>query len=126
MAKSYIRNAQTRRAFIQDLEASFRNMFANCRRFAWTHDYMLDSRAKLLTGKWERLTSLDQATVFGYWNALSDILFHELDGMYQIDGKWYTCDEVIGADLTSRCHHTNYHKVHVVNTETGPEYRIYT
>lgn len=123
--KSYIRNRQTVMAFKQDIEASFRNMFINCRRFAWTHAFMLESRAKLLTGKWERITDTDRAEVFGYWNALSDTLFHELEGMYLIDGKWYTCDQVCGTDITSKCNSSNYHKVHIVTTENGPEYRIY-
>lgn len=129
--KSYIRNSQELSCYMQSLRSSIRNMFANCERFCWTFQFMLESRAKLLTGKWDRLTAIDQASIFGYWEALADTLWNKLEGRYLINGKYYLPNEVIdGKDGTDTSRDVqsgakNYHKVFVVNTESGPEYRIY-
>lgn len=117
---------------MQNLKSSIKHMFTNCRRFAWTHEFMLESKAKLLTGKWDRITSLHQSEIFGYWDAMESMLWDELEGRYLINGKWYLPSEVIdgkdGTDTSRDCESgaKNYHKVFVVNTENGPIYKRYT
>lgn len=139
MRRRYFRNDQAKYAYVHNLKSAFRQMFKNARRFCWTQAFMLESRAKLLggngvttsPGSWEKLTDIERSCAFGYWEALSDSLVDELKGMYHINGKWYTPSEVIdrkdgvepGRDVESGG--KNYHFVFVVNTENGPEYRIW-
>lgn len=129
--KSYIRNQSELSCYMQGLRASIRNMFANCERFCWTFNEMMENRNKLLVGKWQRLTAIDQASIFGYWDALADQLWDKLEGRYLINGKYYLPSEVIdGKDGTNTSRDIksgagNYHKLHVVRTETGIEYKLY-
>lgn len=123
----------------RNIKSAFRSIFQNGARFAWTMEFMLDARQKVITGngvmtspgQWERLSQLDRAECFGYWEALADAHLAALSFRYLIDGKWYTpsevCDRKDGTDpardIPSPC--TNGHYVYTVNTENGPEYRIY-
>jgi hypothetical protein len=137
--KTYFRNDTDHFMYMRSLKTSMRQMFKNCRRFAWTMEFLLESRQKLFggnlvntsPGQWGKLTAADQAEIFGYWDALHDSLMDELEHRYLINGKWYTgsevCDRKDGTDPSRDIPSpaTNSHFVFVVNTENGPEYKLY-
>lgn len=134
--KKYIRGPRLY-GKMREVKGAFRRIFANARRFCWTHDELLAHRSKLLDGDsvltslgfFQSLTTADQCTLLGYWEALTDTLMDELQFRYLINGKWYlpreVCDRKDGTDpardIPSPC--TNGHYVYIIHTENGPEYK---
>lgn len=117
--------------YLHGLKSGLRQLFKNARRFAWSSEFVREKFNAMLGDRWERLTTADRCEINGYFAALSDVLWDELDGRYLINGKWYlpseVCDRKDGTEPSRDCEPggTNYHKVHTVNTENGPEYRVW-
>lgn len=125
MSKNYLKGHRLFN-YVHAVKAGFRNMFMNCRRFGWTHEFMLQKRNEYLNSdNWKRLTVRDQAELFGYWEALHDTLFDELEGMYFIADKWYTPRQVSDNRLSDQASHNNYHKVHIMHDLNGSVHKIY-
>lgn len=119
----------SRTAFVRNAKQHLRNIFTNAERFCWDQKFLLDSISDtVFSGDWHRIGGICQAEIIGYKDCLLDILTRTtLKTRYCIGGKWYTPAEVgrKGNPDYSEANTDNCHLVYVVDTQDGPQYRIF-
>jgi hypothetical protein len=138
MTKKYFRSVQARIAYMRTMKSQFRRLFEKARKLGWRQTFLLEQRAKLIdgdgintaVGSWQKLTATDQAELFGYWEALTDLAMGQMEFRYLINGIFYTPDEVIarkdGVEPSRDATSQSGHYVWVLNLESGPVYHIYS
>ena len=123
MGKKQFSSSAAKQHFIDCLNTGFRHILSECRKYHRNHRWAVEERDRLIfgdrittaPGDWEKLSQLDQAALFGYWDALVDSLTAELEYRYRVDEAWYTQQDVIDGKIepTFGCY------VHIVKDENG-------